>query len=133
MHSDVWQSPTVAHLGFWYYVIFVDDYSCFTWFYPMKWKSDVFPIFTNFKTMLKKQSGLSIKIFHSDGGGEFDNSPMQNLFLQSGILFRKSCPDSQAQSGVAERKHCHLREMVCGFLDGWWFPHSSSFTISILG
>ena len=70
---------------FWGLIIF--HYSHFTWFYPMKRKNEVFSIFTKFKAMVQNQFGHLIKIFQSNGGGEFDNSPMQNLFLQSGILF----------------------------------------------
>ena len=65
---------------------------------------------------LKNNFGQSINIFQSDGGGEYDNSPMQDLFLQTGILFQKSYHDTQALNGVAERKHRHILEMVHGFL-----------------
>lgn len=53
-----------------------------------------------------------IKMFQSDGGREFDNKDMHRLFSTSGILFRKSFPDTQQQNGVAERKHRHILEMV---------------------
>jgi len=64
--SDVWQSPTPSHTGFCYYVIFIDDFSHFTWVYPMKRKSEVFKIFRNFKTMIENQFAITIKIFQSD-------------------------------------------------------------------
>jgi len=55
-----------------------------------------------------------IKIFQCDGGLEFDNNSLKNHCLASGILFRKSCPGTQAHNGVAERKH--ILEMVRTFL-----------------
>ena len=36
-----------------YYVIFVDDYSKFTWLYLFKFKSDVFEVFNILKQQLK--------------------------------------------------------------------------------
>jgi hypothetical protein len=34
-----------------YYIIFVDDYSRYTWLYPMKAKSDSVDCFKHFKSM----------------------------------------------------------------------------------
>ena len=36
IHSDVWEAPRDSVKHFRYYVIFVDDFSHFTWLYPMK-------------------------------------------------------------------------------------------------
>lgn len=38
VYCDLW-GPRPSHVlsnGYLYYVIFVDDHSCFTWFYPLK-------------------------------------------------------------------------------------------------
>jgi len=51
IHSDVWQSPVLSNLGFKYYVVFVDDFSRFTWLYPMKNKSEVFLHFCAFQKL----------------------------------------------------------------------------------
>jgi hypothetical protein len=46
--SDVW-GPAPSSVGrFKYYVSFIDDYSKFTWVYPIKHKSDVFHKFQEF-------------------------------------------------------------------------------------
>jgi len=36
MHLDVRQSPVLSRKGFNYYVLFIDDFSHFTWISPMK-------------------------------------------------------------------------------------------------
>lgn len=39
IHSDVWgPTPMLSANGYEYYVLFVDDYSQFTWLYPLKQK-----------------------------------------------------------------------------------------------
>ncbi|CAH9077265.1 unnamed protein product [Cuscuta europaea] len=112
IHSYVWQSPILSNLEFKYYVSFIDDFSRFTWVYPMHKKSEVFTHFCNFQNLVENLFDCKIKCFQSDGGGEFVNSSFQNHFLKCGILFRKSCPDTPAQNGVAERKHRHLLELA---------------------
>lgn len=47
IHCDLWgPAPVLFTDGYAYYVIFVDEFSRFTWFYPLKRKS-------NFATILK--------------------------------------------------------------------------------
>lgn len=36
--SDVWTSPIILHDGFKYYVIFIDHFTKYIWFYPLKQK-----------------------------------------------------------------------------------------------
>lgn len=53
VHSDILQYPVLSNLGFKYYVIFVDDFSRFTWLYPAKNKSEVFPYFCAFQKLVE--------------------------------------------------------------------------------
>ena len=57
-----------------------------------------------------------IKIFQSDGGKEFDNDSLKDPFIQNGIYFRKSCPKTPEQNGVAQRKHRYIIGMTCTLL-----------------
>lgn len=41
VHCDLWgQKPVPSKEVYLYYFIFVDDFSHFTWFYPLRLKSD---------------------------------------------------------------------------------------------
>lgn len=43
IHSDVWgPSPMLSITGYKYYVVFVDDFSKYSWLFPMHCKSEVF-------------------------------------------------------------------------------------------
>lgn len=45
IHLDVWTSPSYSIDGFKYYVVFIDDYSRYSWIYPLKLKLEVFKIY----------------------------------------------------------------------------------------
>jgi hypothetical protein len=78
--------------GYKCYVIFVDDWSRFTWIYPLPYKSKVFENFVKFKLLFGNQFSSKIKQFQSDGGGEFTSNNFQSFLAKNGILYRKSCP-----------------------------------------
>jgi len=94
----------------------VDDFSRYTGVYPLKRKSDFLPIFCAFQKLVENLFNTKIKMFQSDGGREFDNTSLGAHFLERGVYFRKSCPETQPQNGVAEHKHRHLNEIARSFL-----------------
>ncbi|GJS69024.1 retrovirus-related pol polyprotein from transposon TNT 1-94 [Tanacetum coccineum] len=91
-------------------VIFVDDYSRFTWFYPLKTKSGFYTVLSAFIKLVQTQLSRKIKVFQSDGGTEFVNHTVRKFFEDNGTLHRLSCPYTPQQNGRAERKHRHLVE-----------------------
>ena len=57
--------------GFCYFIIFVDAYTKFIWFYPIAVKSDVFNVFQQFQVLVERQFSRKIKTVQSDWGGEY--------------------------------------------------------------
>jgi hypothetical protein len=55
IHSDVWMSPVVSVSGYRYYVLFTDDYTRYSWIFPMRLKSEVFGHFSTFAMYVKTQ------------------------------------------------------------------------------
>ena len=53
--SDVWTSPLISVDGFKYFVIFVDHFTRYIWFYPIKTKSQVAQIFPIFKALVENR------------------------------------------------------------------------------
>lgn len=112
IHCDVWgPSPIVSSQGFKYYVIFVDDFSRFTWFYPLKFKSDFFSVFKILQSLVETQLQQRILQFQCDGGGEFVSSAFLSHLAERGIKQLMSCPHTPQQNGVSERKHRHITEL----------------------
>jgi hypothetical protein len=107
---DVWgPSPILSTNGARYYVIFVDHFSKFTWFYPITCKSDVSSIFPKFQAYVERLFDCMIKSIQTDGGGEFQK--LHHLFASHGIHHRITCPHTHQQNGFVERKHRHIIEM----------------------
>jgi hypothetical protein len=94
-----------------FYVIFVDDFSRFTWLYPLSNKSEVFNHIVKFKLLVEKQFSTSIKQFQTDNGGEYTSAQFKHFLDQHGIFHRLTCPHTSQQNGIAERKHRHIVEM----------------------
>jgi hypothetical protein len=110
IHTDVWKSPIPSISDCKYHIIFVDDFTRYTWLYPLHNKSDAYEIFVKFKTLVETQFCHKIQSLQSDGGGEFTSIQFQVFLSQNGITHRKSCPHTSQQNGLAERKLRHILE-----------------------
>ncbi|PNY01489.1 copia-like polyprotein, partial [Trifolium pratense] len=132
IHSDVWgPAPILSPSGFKYYVHFIDDFSRFTWIFPLKQKSDTIHAFIQFKNLAENQFNKKIKIIQCDGGGEY--KAVQKVSIEAGIQFRMSCPYTSQQNGRAERKHRHVVELGLTLLAQakmplryWWEAFSTA-------
>lgn len=117
IHCDLWgPAPTVSFQGFRYYVILIDNYSRFCWFYPLRMKSDFFSIFVKFQSLVENQFQSKIGIFQCDGGEEFTSKEFVNHLQKHGIQQYISCPYTPQQNGLAERKHRHITELGMSML-----------------
>lgn len=117
LHMDVWgPSPIPSHKGYRYYLLIVDDFSRFTWLFPLHYKSEVKHVVAQFKAYVNTQFHMTIQTLRSDNGGEFINNFLLNLFLTNGMLQQTACPHTPEQNGIAERKHRHLIETTITLL-----------------
>ena len=66
---------------------FDDEYSCFTWLYPLKLKSGFFNTFLQFQKFVENQHSARIKIFQSDGGAEFTSNYFKAHLSNSDIIY----------------------------------------------
>ncbi|KAH9792303.1 retrovirus-related pol polyprotein from transposon RE2 [Citrus sinensis] len=110
IHTDLWgPSPTPSRDGYNYYISLVDDFSRYTWIYPLKLKSEALDVFKLFKLQVENQFDTTIKNLQSDWGGEYRS--FTQFLNQCGIIFRHSCPYTHHQNGLVERKHRHIVEL----------------------
>ena len=72
IYFDVWRPSLVTSIGgFRYFVVFIDDYSRYNWIFPMKFRSELLPIYNNFAKMVEIQFSKHIKNFQSDNALEY--------------------------------------------------------------
>ncbi|WVZ94315.1 hypothetical protein U9M48_040221 [Paspalum notatum var. saurae] len=89
--------------GYTYYLVVVDDFSHYSWTFPLRFKSETFSTLSHFFAWVSTQFGLTIKAVQCDNGREFDNNASRSFFLTRGVQLRMSCPYTSAQNGKAER------------------------------
>jgi len=107
LFMDVWgPAPFLSSMNKRYFLHIVDDYSKYSWIYPLEQKSDVLSIFTQFQKLVENYFNSSIKSVQTDGGGEF--IPVQKLLASKGISYRQTCPHTHHQNGRVERRHRHI-------------------------
>ncbi|KAL5762227.1 hypothetical protein ACOSP7_018491 [Xanthoceras sorbifolium] len=117
IHSDIWgPSPTTTVGGSKYFVIFVDDYSRYTWLYLLHSRSELSKTYFDFANMIKTQFSKTIKIFRTDNAMEYKDASFLNFLHQNGTICHRSCPGTSQQNGRAERKHRHILETVRALL-----------------
>lgn len=62
IHYDIWgPSPRISRSNYRYFIIFIDDYSRFTWMYPLAFRLDAPGTFRHFKSLVENLFSLKIK------------------------------------------------------------------------
>ena len=70
--------------GYNYYLVVVNDFSHYSWTFPLRAKSETFPTL-HFFAWVFTQFGLTIKAIQCDER-EFDNSTSRSFFLSLGVF-----------------------------------------------
>jgi hypothetical protein len=106
IHCDLWTSPVESVSGFKYFLVILDDFTHYLWTYPLRKKSEVFSILSNFRTYVATQFSLPLQAIQCDNGREFDNRALQDLSTTHGVLLRFSCPYTSPQNCDDPAYHC---------------------------
>ena len=103
IHSDVWGPSLVVSIGgSRYFVIFIDDYSCYSLIFPMKSRSEILPIYNNFAKMVETQFSKCIKTFRSNNALEYTQYAFQAILHSYGTIHHLTCPCTSQQTGRVE-------------------------------
>jgi transposase InsO family protein len=98
-----------------YYVSFIDDFSCKTWIFFLKAKSEAFSKFKEFKALVENIYENEIKILRSNNGGEFTSDEFEAFYIEVGIKREISAPYNPQQNGVGERKNSNYHGSSEGY------------------
>ena len=83
-----------------FFLLFVDDYSWFSWVYFLSSKDETLSAFKMFQAMVMTQFSTSIKAIRFDWGGEFQL--LHKYLLSLGVQHQVSCPYTPQQNGRVE-------------------------------
>ncbi|GJW15105.1 gag-pol polyprotein [Tanacetum coccineum] len=90
VHSDVWgPSPVYTKGGSRYYVLFIEDFTRYTWVYLMKRMFNFLTILKEFRALVKTQHSTVIKCFRNDLGREYTS----NEFFARSFLLAADVPN----------------------------------------
>ena len=110
MHSDIWgPAPTPTMGGAQYFLLFIDDYSRFTWIYMMKNRHELPQIYINFAKMVQTQFSKVIKVFR-------DIMPWSIVILNSCHFLVSRVPCLNFHVHTHLNKMVVLRESIVTFL-----------------
>ena len=98
--------------GFVYFITFIDDYSRYGYLYLMRYKSEAFEKFKEFRNEVEKQLGRSIKSLKSDRGGKYLSQAFLDYLRDNGSLSQWTPPYTPQHNGVVERRNRTLLDMV---------------------
>ena len=103
IHSDVWgPAPITSNGGTRFYVIFVDEFTRLTWFYPINNKAQVLSCFVSFTNIMQNLLNHKIKILHTDCGGEYASNDFHSFCITHGITHQYTCPQTSQQNSMAK-------------------------------
>jgi hypothetical protein len=118
LHMDIVDPSQVNYMGNkWHVLIIIDDYSCYSWFFFLESKDQVFKHFQLLALRLNNEYPNCLKVIHSDNVTEFRNASFDEFCLEHGIDQLFSTSRVPQQNGVVERKNHTLVEMTRMMLD----------------
>ena len=88
----------------------------------MRYKSEAFEKFKDFRAEVEKQLGKSIKSLRSDRGGEYLSDEFQNYLKEKGIVSQWTPPRTPQYNGVSERRNRTLLDIVRSMMTGIDLP-----------
>lgn len=112
VHTDVCGPQKTQSLsGSRYFILFIDDFTRFTWIYFLKFKSEVAAVFLKFKALVENQADCKIKILRSDNETEYTSDQFERFCYEAGIEHQLTVIYTPQQNGVSERKNRTVMEM----------------------
>ena len=125
VHSDVYGPMSIQERGgYEYFITLTDDYSRFGYVYLMKWKSEAFEKFKEFRAEVENQLDKRLKAIRSDRGGEYIFGDFRDYLIENGIVSQLTAPGTPQQNGIAKRRNRTLLDMVRSMLSYSTLPIS---------
>ncbi|KAL0455215.1 UNVERIFIED_CONTAM: Retrovirus-related Pol polyprotein from transposon TNT 1-94 [Sesamum latifolium] len=113
VHTDVCGPLSIpGRGGLSYFINFTDDHSRYGYVYLMRYKSEAFGRFKEYRLEVENQTNRKIKALRSDRGGEYLSGEFIDYLKENEILSQWTPPGTPQLNGVAERRNQTLVDMV---------------------
>lgn len=124
VHSDVCGPMRTKSIGgYAYFVTFIDDFTCFSWVYGLRHKSEVEARFKDFILLQENQTQEKVATLRTDRGGEYMSDTFHAFLASKGIAHQCTVPYTPQQNGKAERFNRTVMEMARCMLKGKGLPN----------
>jgi transposase InsO family protein len=88
-----------------YFLLIVDDYSCFMWLEVLRSKDEALDFFKRVKALAKAERSCKLLAFRLDHGGEFNSLEFAEFCDGNGIKHQTTTPYSPQQNDMVERRN----------------------------
>ncbi|KAL0402176.1 UNVERIFIED_CONTAM: Retrovirus-related Pol polyprotein from transposon TNT 1-94 [Sesamum latifolium] len=123
-HLPTRESCLKGKRRFSYFITFTDDHSWYGYVYLMRYKSEAFGRFKEYRLEVENQTNRKIKALRSNRGGEYLNGEFIDYLKENGILSQWTPPGTPKLNGVAERRNRTLLDMVRSMMSFTELPSS---------
>jgi transposase InsO family protein len=83
-----------------YFLVFKDDYSCYSQIHFIKKKSETADLFKQYAQRLEVVTGNQINTLRTDNGGEYFDNDFEDWLKRKGIRHESSMPKTPEQNGA---------------------------------
>ncbi|CAI5519190.1 unnamed protein product [Closterium sp. Naga37s-1] len=122
VYSDILYNREPGQNAYNYTITFIDAATRYVWHLNLPSKDMAFEAFVAWLPVAERESGVKLKSFQSDGGGEYTSQRFKQYLAERGIKRLISLPYAHQQQGVAERMSRTLQNTMRKLLRGMRLP-----------
>ncbi|CAI7880095.1 unnamed protein product [Closterium sp. NIES-53] len=123
VYSDILYNREPGQGAYSYTITFINAATRYVWHHNLPSKDMAFEAFVAWLLVAERESGVKLKIFQSDGGGEYTSQRFKQYLAEKGIKRLISLPYAHQQQGVAERMNRTLQNTMRKLLRGMRLPN----------
>ncbi|CAI7828014.1 unnamed protein product [Closterium sp. NIES-54] len=123
VYSDILYNRKRGQGAYSYTITFIDAATRYVWHLNLPSKDMAFEAFVAWLLVAERESGMKLKSFQSDGGGEYTSQRFKQYLAERGIKRFISLPYAHQQQGVAERMNRTLQNTMRKLQRGMRLPN----------
>ncbi|CAI7747860.1 unnamed protein product [Closterium sp. NIES-54] len=123
VYSDILYNQEPGQAIYNYTITFIDAATRYVWHLNLPSRDMAFAAFVAWLPVAERESGVKMKSFQSDGGGEYTSQRFKQYLAERGIKRLISLLYAHQQQGVAERMNMTLQNSMHKLLRGMRLPN----------